>query len=271
MIRGGAAMASLLRSAAALIGLLAWAVPAAGQPLDAQEALRASQAVMGKPVPDLAFADREGRRVQLSSFRGKPLVVNLVYTGCFQVCPATTQFLKTAVKDAQEVLGRDSFSVVTVGFNLPFDTPMAMKTFAKKQGIDLPNWEFLSPDPGSVQELTRAFGFSYVATPGGFDHVVQVTILDQEGRVYRQIYGESFEAPAFVGPLKDLITGAPTSASTLAGFVEKVRILCTVYDPASGKYQVNYAIFLEILAGVIALGGTAWFLITGRRRRDKGA
>ncbi|HSD59901.1 MAG TPA: SCO family protein [Burkholderiales bacterium] len=261
-------MAFSLRLAAALIGLLVWAVAAAAQSLDTEAALRVSQAVMGKPVPDFAFADRQGSRVQLSSFRGKPLVVNFVYTGCFQVCPATTQFLKKVVQDAQETLGRDSFNVVTIGFNLPFDTPMAMKTFARKQGIDLPGWEFLSPDAGSVENLTRAFGFSYVATPGGFDHVVQVTILDQEGRVYRQIYGESFEAPSFVGPLKDLITGAPDPNPTLAGIVEKVRILCTVYDPASGKYRVNYGIFLEILAGIVALGGTAWFLIRGRRRHD---
>ncbi|HET9701480.1 MAG TPA: SCO family protein [Burkholderiales bacterium] len=263
-------MADLLARAAVLIGLLAWAVPAAAQSLDAQEALRVSQSVMGRQVPNFAFADREGRRVELASFHGKPLVVNFVYTGCFQVCPATTQFLKGVVKDAQDALGRDSFNVVTIGFNLPFDTPVAMKTFAKKQGIDIANWEFLSPDAGSVDELARAFGFSYVANPGGFDHVIQVTILDQQGRVYRQIYGESFEAPAFVGPLKDLITGAPDPNPTLAGLVEKVRILCTVYDPASGKYKVNYGIFLEILAGVVALGGTAWYLLSGRRRRHKG-
>ncbi|HEX6829301.1 MAG TPA: SCO family protein [Burkholderiales bacterium] len=264
-------MAFPLRLAAALMGLLAWSASAAGQSLDAQEALRTSQSVMGKPMPDFAFADREGRRVQLASFRGKPLVVNFVYSGCFQVCPATTQFLKKVVANAQETLGRDSFNVVTIGFNLPFDTPVSMKTFARKQGIDLPNWEFLSPDAGTVDGLTRAFGFSYVATAGGFDHVVQVTILDQEGRVYRQIYGESFEAPSFVGPLKDLIAGAPDPAPTLAGFVEKVRILCTVYDPASGKYRVNYGVLMEILAGIAALGGTAYFLISGRRRRDKGA
>ncbi|HEX9179053.1 MAG TPA: SCO family protein, partial [Burkholderiales bacterium] len=263
-------MASFLRVAVVLAGLLAWAVPAGAQSLDSHEALRISQSVMGRQVPDFAFADREGRRVELASYRGKPLVVNFVYTGCFQVCPATAQFLKGVVKDAQETLGRDSFNVVTIGFNLPFDTPVALKTFARKQGIDLANWEFLSPDAGSVEDLARAFGFSYVANPGGFDHVIQVTILDQQGRVYRQIYGESFEAPAFIGPLKDLITGAPNPAPTLAGFVEKVRILCTVYDPASGKYRVNYGIFLEILAGIVALGGTAWYLVSGRRRRDKG-
>jgi protein SCO1/2 len=53
--------------------------------------------------------------------------------------------------------------------------------------------------------------------------------------------------------------------------VEKVRILCTVYDPASGKYRVNYGIFLEILAGIVALGGTAYYLISGRRRRGNSA
>ena len=58
--------------------------------LDQKAALSASQAMIGTTPGDFAFLDREGRPVRLSQYRGKPLLVSFIYTGCFQVCPLTT-------------------------------------------------------------------------------------------------------------------------------------------------------------------------------------
>jgi protein SCO1 len=238
--------------------------------LDANAALAASQAAIGRTVGDYRLTDREGRELRLSDYRGKPLLVSFVYTGCFQVCPTTTKFLGKAVQVAQDTLGRDAFRIVTIGFNLPFDNPQAMRVFARQQGIDLPSWEFLSPDAATVDGLTRDFGFSYAPTPKGFDHITQLTILDGEGRVYRQIYGDSFEIPMLVGPLKDLITGRPAPPQDLGALLQKVRLLCTVYDPASGKYLLNYGLFIEIFAGLTIIGGTLYYLL-GEWRRQRGS
>ncbi|HQR53571.1 MAG TPA: SCO family protein, partial [Burkholderiales bacterium] len=188
--------------------------------------------------------------------RGKPLLVSFIYTGCFQVCPTTTKFLAKAVAAATDALGEGSFNVVSIGFNLPFDTPSAMRTFAKQQGITAKNWEFLSPDPSSLEDLTRNFGFLYYSTPKGYDHLIQVTLVDPQGRVYRQIYGDSFDLRMLVAPLKELVTGTPPPLGDLAAFAERVRILCTVYDPASGRYRLNYAVVIELLvgAGIILFG-----------------
>lgn len=239
--------------------------------LDQKSALKLSQSVVGKTLGDHAFTDSTGKRVRLSDFRGKPLLVNFVYTGCYEVCPATTQFLLKAVRSAQQSLGRDSFNVLTIGFNLPFDHPIAMKTFADRQGANQPGWHFLSPDAGSVDALLADFGFSYAQTPKGFDHVLQVSVVDAEGRVYRQLYGESFELPLLVAPLKDLLTGALTTSPTLGDWVEKVRLLCTVYDPAAGKYRFNYAVIIELIVGAsILVLGTASLVHEWRRRRRIG-
>lgn len=241
---------------------------AAVSPLDEKAALRASQAVIGQPVGAHLLRDREGREMRLSQFRGKPLVVQFIYTGCYQVCPATTQFLSTAVAAAQKAIGPDAFNTLSIGFNLPFDTPQAMKSFAKQQGINVRNWEFASPDAATLDALTREFGFTYVATPKGFDHLLQVTILDQQGRVYRQIYGESFSAPLFVGPLLELVNHAPKPATGIVEWVEQVKLLCTVYDPTSGKYRVNYAVVIELLVGAsVILTGIAVLAVEWRRRR----
>ncbi len=260
---------------AAVIGLLlfiaAGALFAQGLPqgakLDPRDALDRSQAVIGKPVGDYTLRDGAGKEVRLADYRGKPLLVSFIYTGCFQVCPATTKFLGSAVEEAQRVLSADAFRVVTVGFNLPFDTPGAMREFRKRQGIDLANWDFLAADAATVDGLARDLGFAWVPTAAGFDHLTQVTILDGQGRVFRQVYGESFELPVLVGPLRELVTGAPAPAQNLVGLLERVRILCTVYDPRAGKYRLNYGLFIEIFAGLSMLGGTAWYLTAEWRRQ----
>lgn len=238
-----------------------------GTRLDPRDALARSQAAIGTTIGDYTLQDGGGRQVRLAGYRGKPLLVSFVYTGCFQVCPATTKLLERAVAEAQRALSNDAFAVVTVGFNLPFDTPEAMRDFQKRQGIDRPNWEFLAADSATVEGLARDLGFVWAPTQGGFDHVTQVTIIDGRGRVFRQVYGEDFALPMLVAPLRQLVTGTPAPTESFTDLLERVRILCTVYDPRAGKYRLDYRLFIEIFAGLTILGATAWYVIAGWRRQ----
>jgi len=248
--------------------LLALHLSGAGA-FDDKDALQASQAAIGRELADYELTDSEGRAVRLSELRGKPLVVNFVYTGCFQVCPTATQFLAAAVKDAERSLGPGTFRVATIGFNQPFDSPAAMRDFARKFGIASRDWLFLSPRPGEVAALAADFGFRYEATAAGFDHLLQVSIVDPQGRIYRQVYGDEFDAPAFVGPLLELARNAPVEKPTLNSIFEKIRIVCTVYDPSAGRYRVNYAILIEILVGASVMLGVLAFLAVELRRRRR--
>jgi len=262
---------------AAVVGLLlfflagvlfAQATPS-GAALDPRAVLQTSQAAIGKPIGDYTLVDASGRSVRLAEYRGKLLIVSFVYTGCTQVCPTTTKFLDRAIDEAQRALGQDAFRIVTVGFNLPFDTPLAMHDFRKRQGIDRTNWEFLAADAPTVAGLARDTGFVWTPTASGFDHLTQATIIDGRGRVFQQVYGESFELPMFVGPLKELATGSPAPVQDLAGIFERVRILCTVYDPRAGKYRLNYGLIIEILVGLSVLGGTLAYLGNEWRRQRR--
>jgi protein SCO1/2 len=234
--------------------------------LNVDAAIKVSQAAIGKTVGDYTLVNTAGQPVRLSSYRGKPLLVNFIYTGCFQVCPTATRTLKRSVEAAQGVLGPDAFRAVSIGFNLPFDTPEALRAFARQQAADLRGWDFLSPEAASLDALTRDFGFTYKPSPRGFDHVLQITVVDAEGRFYRQIYGDDFAVPQVVGPLRELITGARRENESLSGFFDRVRILCTVYDPASGKYRIKYSIFFELAGGLLGLIAMAWYFLRELRR-----
>lgn len=237
--------------------------------LDDKAALELSQGVVGKPVGEFVLLNREGQPVPLSRFKGKPLLVSFIYTACFQVCPTTTRNLQKALQGTVATLGPERFTIVSIGFNQPFDSPEAMKAFAKQYGVRLPNWEFLSPAPAIVNDLTRNFGFSYVQTLAGFDHINQVTIVDAEGKIARQVYGESFTAEALVEPLKTLIAGSPipSQTSTVEELIERFRILCSVYDPVSGRYRTNYAVYFEIAGALTFVLWLAWYAWQSRRAR----
>jgi protein SCO1/2 len=242
--------------------------------LDPDAALKASQGAIGRQLGDYAFLDREGRPVRLAQYRGKPVVVSFVYTGCFSVCPTTTARVAKAIREARKTLGTGAFQVLTVGFNLPFDSPGAMRDFARRYGIDDPGWEFLSPFESQLPQLLADLGFSYVPTAGGFDHITQLTIVDGAGKVYRQVYGDDFALPLFIDPLQELVTGTPMPVANLADLVDRIRILCTVYDPRTGRYRFKNAVIGEFLSfGLVTAGvfGFLWYERRRRRRSERGA
>jgi protein SCO1 len=243
--------------------------PASSPGLNAAAAIGISQAVIGTRISEHTLRGTDDRPVGLASFRGKPLLVSFIYTGCFQVCPTNTRALQQAVRALEVRYGTNQFNVVSIGFNQPADSPQALKAFAAQHGIDFPHWAFLSPAAADVEPLTRAFGFSYQATPAGFDHVLQVTLLDAQGRIVRQVYGDEVPADVLGEPLKQLLLGAPVPPqSLLANLVDRVRILCTVYDPKTGSYRVDYSLALEVAGGLtFALAMLLYFLNEWRGRR----
>lgn len=239
--------------------------------LDIQDALRASQAALGQPIGEHILLDRASRPVALSAYRGKPLLVSFVYTGCFQVCPTATRSLDEAVSQLESRFGADRFNVVSIGFNQPADSPDALRAFAAQHRINRANWEFLSPPAAAVEPLTRAFGFRYVGTPAGFDHVLQLTLVDAEGRVARQVYGERFAAAELAEPLARMLAGQPLPPPGLLDRVaDQVRLLCTVYDPATGTYRVDYSLAWEIAGGVTFIVAMAVFAFGEWRSKRRG-
>lgn len=265
--------ASVARAASLALALLGHAALVQAQVSGTawDDALRASQAALGRSIAggpdDLPLRDALNRPVRLADYRGKPLVVSFVYTGCFQACPIATQRLKQGVQAARSALGDDSFQVVTIGFNQPFDDPAAMGAFARQNRIEDPRWSFLSVATTDVPRLTQAFGFSFEATPKGFDHVTQLTVVDAGGTIAAQVYGENFELPMLVGPLKDLLSGQAARAVSVESVWRKVKLYCTVYDPASGGYRLNYSLFFEIFCGVTVLAALAAFMARELRRK----
>jgi len=220
-------------------------------------ALQQSQDAIGRVLGNHQLTDHNGHALSLADLHGKPLVLSLIYTSCYQICPMTTRHLARVVDKARAALGEDSFNVAVLGFDAYNDSPQAMIHFARKQGIDERGWRLLSASPDTITALSKELGFEYFSSPNGFDHITQATVIDAGGRIYRQVYGEVFETPLLVEPLKDLVLGQPRPDQTLLSeLIDKVRFFCTTYDPARDAYHFDYSLFIGIFVGAsIILSG----------------
>jgi protein SCO1/2 len=235
-------------------------------------ALSLSQNAVGNRVPDLTFSDAGGGRIAIADLRGKPIVIALVYTSCADICPVIVESLASAVGTAEQALGKSSFNVLTIGFD-PRDTPQRMRSFARAHNVGGENWLFLAADPQSIERLTQSVGFSYFASAGGFEHMAQVTIVDPSGAVYQQIYGDVFEPPALVEPLRELVLGGTRSIFSLEGLGDRLRLFCQVYDRNTGRYRLDYSLLVSAVVGAVSLLGVLAFFVreVRRSRRATGA
>ncbi len=237
---------------------------------DERRAVAISEASIGRDIGRYTFVDSDNKVVQLDKFLGKPLIISLIYTSCKDVCPMVSDSIADAVDTAQEVFGKDAFNVITIGFDDRNDTPSRMSDFKSSHGISDDNWTFLSADHNTIERFAKNAGFIYYKSPKGFDHMTRTTVVDSQGVIFRHVYGESFDPPLLMEPLKDLIFGRKSNATSIDGIINQIRLFCTIYDANSGRYLFDMSIFIAGSAALLSTFATGYLLVSSliaRRRR----
>ena len=217
-----------------------------------RKAFQDSTKAEGVKLNDYVLVDQDGKRFHLSDYfkAGKPLAVGFAYTSCNSVCPTIIAEFKKAVDDARSKFG-NRFNALVIAFDPARDTPEKIKKFGERFTQDFKDLRFATADPRTIKELTRQFGYFYVRNgDGGFDHIDMVSIVRPDGTIYRQVYGVRTQGNVIEARLNELITGKSESSKT-SSLITKIAYFCTRYDPATGKYVVNYALLVGFLLEVI--------------------
>lgn len=140
------------------------------------------------------WLDQSGKTIELSSLRGKPVAVSMIYLSCGFSCPTTVMHMRALEKMLPEALRKD-MQFVLVSFDAEHDTPAAMTNYAKKHGLSFPKWRFITsrrePD---VRELASLIDFKYKKLGNGdFEHSFGIAALDASGRMIGSTIGATME------------------------------------------------------------------------------
>jgi protein SCO1/2 len=219
----------------------------------------------------LAFRDETGKAVRLGDyFRGKPIVLSLVYFDCPALCTEVLNGELRTFKAISLDLGKD-FEAVTVSFE-PKDTPELAKVkrdvYAGQYGRPgaAKAWHFLTGAQESIDALTEAVGFRYAYDSSGrqYAHAAAMMVLTPEGRIARYFYG-------VVYPARDVRFGLVEASEGKIGTpTDRVLLYCYQYDPMTGKYGL---VVMNVVraAGLLTVLALGIFMLVMFRRERRGA
>ncbi|MFO3723599.1 SCO family protein [Pseudomonas sp. HLMP] len=134
---------------------------------------------------DTLLKDQNGRELRFYSdvLKDKVVMLNVIFTHCTDACPLITRKLR----EVREAMGTELASQVTfvsISSDPANDTPAVLKAFAEKQGVDGPNWLFLT---GGQDEVEQVLGRLGQFLPSPEQHSTQLIAGDVAGKRWSRI------------------------------------------------------------------------------------
>jgi len=228
---------------------------------------------LGDRIPmETPFRDETGRAVRLGDyFRGKPVVMNLVYFDCPMLCTVTLSGMASALKELSWDAGNE-FEVITISFD-PREGPE--QAAAKKQQFMArykrpaaeKGWHFLTGDIAAIRRITQAVGFRYVWDQASrqFAHPAGTVILTPDGQIARYLFGVEY-AP------RDLrLALVESGGGTIGTPIDAVFLACYRYDPMTGRYSAAIMNIVRLAAIATVLALAAFIFVNWRREHARSA
>ncbi|MNM70601.1 hypothetical protein D3C76_576490 [compost metagenome] len=110
-------------------------------------------------------------------------MLNVIFTHCNDACPLITRKLRE-VRDAMGPELASQVTFISISSDPLNDTPAALKAFAEKQGVDGPNWLFLTGDKANVDLVLGRIG-QFLPSPE--QHSTQLIAGDVAGKRWSKI------------------------------------------------------------------------------------
>lgn len=142
------------------------------------------------PPPDLGAApafeltDQAGRRVRLDDLRGRPAVLDFVFTRCVAVCPAMTAQMERVARGLPE----GSFRRVSITLDPEHDTPEVLRRYAEQRSAPA-DWLFLTAEDQETTVTLARDGFHLAVQTDTGDpanpivHSTRFVLIDAGGRI----------------------------------------------------------------------------------------
>ena len=150
---------------------------------------------------DSELLDQNGRRVRFYSdvLKDRVVLLNVIFTHCNDACPLITRKLR----EVREALGEGAKEVtfISITSDPTNDSPEVLKRFAQEQGVDGPNWLFLT---GAQADIDRVLGRLGHILPSPEQHSTQLIAGDVAGKRWSKIRPDA--PPAAIAQRLQLMT-----------------------------------------------------------------
>jgi protein SCO1 len=153
-------------------------------------------------LTDTKLVDQNGNKVSLASLKGKPMVVDFIYTSCPGPCMMETAKLANVALRLGSDLG-SKVTIVSISVDPEHDGPKQLLDYSRQQGADEKGWYFLTGSPRDVDRALAGFKISREIGPdGSVGHLVDMMLIGPDGRLVNEYNGEVVKAESIVDDVR---------------------------------------------------------------------
>jgi protein SCO1/2 len=137
-------------------------------------------------LPDVSLIDQHGKAISLASLKGKPVLIDFIYTSCSSTCPVLTSKIAAVARELGPALGAN-VTIVSITLDPEHDGPAQLAAYAKSQTADNNGWLFLTGKPADIDQVLAAFKLRRMReSDGSIMHSVSAFLLGPDGHQIRQ-------------------------------------------------------------------------------------
>jgi protein SCO1/2 len=162
-------------------------------------------------LDNFVLTDQNGKRVEFSKLRGKPVVINFMYTSCPDVCPLLTASLKI-VRDHMNPAEAKAIRFLSITTDPEVDTPKVLKAYSRRHQADGNHWSWLTGEARELAPVWQAFAVRVRRLARGLiEHTTLTVVADGEGHMRFAYFGSAPNPDVLLKDLRALAT--PPSSS----------------------------------------------------------
>jgi protein SCO1/2 len=164
-----------------------------------------SLARSGTAAPDFALVDQDAQPVSLAALRGKPVLLDFIFTQCPGPCPILTG-IHAQVREGLSERDRARVHFVSITLDPARDNPATLRAYAAARKIDTAGWSFATGPIADVEAVVSAYGVGAVRTPSGeIEHTVATFLIDADGKIAKRYLGTSHAPEAIRADIEGLL------------------------------------------------------------------
>jgi protein SCO1/2 len=137
-------------------------------------------------LPEVSLIDQHGASISLASLRGKPVLIDFIYTSCASTCPMLTAKMASIAHRLGPALGAD-VTIVSISLDPEHDTPAELAKYAASHDANGNGWIFLTGPPAQIDQVLALFKLRRMREGDGtITHSVSAFLLGPDGHQIRQ-------------------------------------------------------------------------------------
>lgn len=164
---------------------------------------------IGDEVPDFGLTNQDNRRISLSQYRGRPLLLTFIYTRCPlpEFCPRTSMNFAEIYRELKSIppSGKRPY-LLTVSFDTQNDTPDVLRDYAKRymNPVSFGDWTFATGSPEEIKKVTGYFGLIYHKESSQIVHSLVTALIGPDGKLVHLYLNNKWKAKDVLADLKKL-------------------------------------------------------------------